>query len=89
MTERQALNRLDGIMAKQVPKPMRLSDQLRQAIRDSEHSRYAIWKATGIDQGVLSHFLAGRRGMSIQSLDLLCEFLRLELRSARRTRNGR
>ncbi|MCH7702565.1 MAG: helix-turn-helix transcriptional regulator [Planctomycetes bacterium] len=76
-------------MATRKSKSMKLSDQLRQAIRESKHSRYAIWKATGIDQAVLSHFLAGRRGMSIQSLDLLCEFLRLELRSARRTRNGR
>lgn len=66
-------------MAARKPKPIKLSDQLRQAIRESKHSRYAIWKATGIDQAVLSHFLLGRRGMSIQSLDVLCEFLDLDL----------
>ena len=85
----QAASRITGRMATRKSKSMKLSDQLRQAIRESKHSRYAIWKATGIDQGVLSHFLAGRRGMSIQSLDVLCEFLQLDLRPARRTRNGR
>ena len=72
-------------MATRKSKPMKLSDQLRQAIRESKHSRYAIWKATGIDQAVLSHFLAGHRGMSLESLDTLGEFLHLELHVAKPT----
>ena len=60
-------------------KPKLLSDQLRELVRDCEHSRYAISKATGIDQAVLSHFLAGHRGMSLASLDVLGDFLGLRL----------
>ena len=69
-------------MAARKPKP--LSGQIREAIQQSKHSRYAIWQATGIDQGTLSHFMAGHRGLSLASLDALCEFLELELRSRKR-----
>ncbi len=78
---------IDGLMAARQPKA--LSDQIRAAIRASAHSRYAIWKATGIDQGALSHFMAGHRGLSLASLDELCEFLELELRPVRRSPKGR
>ena len=56
-----------------------LSNQLRQAIKASDHTRYAIWKATGIDQGTLSKFMKGRVGLGLASLDKLTDFLRLEL----------
>ena len=55
------------------------SDQLREAIRISDSSCYAIHKATGIDQAVLSKFLSGERGMLMPSIDALVEFLNLEL----------
>ena len=67
-------------------KPKLLSDQLRELVRNCEHSRYAISKATGIDQAVLSHFVAGHRGMSLASLDVLGDFLGLRVV---RTRKGR
>ena len=57
----------------------KLSDQLRKAIREAACTRYAISKATGIDQAVLSRFLAGERGMSLDSIDKLGEFLKLSL----------
>ena len=60
-------------------KPKAFSDQLREAIRNSESSCYAIHKATGIDQAVLSKFLSGERGMLMPSIDALVEFLSLEL----------
>jgi len=64
-------------MAKrQIP---RLRDQVRQAIRDSDATRYQIAKATGIDQASLSKFISGERGLSLGSLDLLAEFLNLQL----------
>ena len=63
-----------------------LSDQLRELVRDCEHSRYAISKATGIDQAVLSHFVAGHRGMSLASLDVLGDFLGLRVVRARKGR---
>ena len=30
---------------------VKLSDQIRGAVRESDMTRYEIWKATGIDQG--------------------------------------
>ena len=68
-------------------KPKKLSDQVRELVRTSGYTRYAIWKATGIDQGVLSHFLAGNRGISMESLDVLAEFLDLEV--VRKSKKGR
>lgn len=65
-------------------KPKPLSDQLREFIKDRRVTRYAIWKATGIDQAVLSHFMAGRRGMSLESLERLTAYLGLELRPVRK-----
>lgn len=57
----------------------RFSDQIRELVTDSEHSCYTICKQTGIDKGAMSHFLAGHRGLSLESLDLLAEFLDLEV----------
>ncbi len=65
------------MMARQ--KRYKFSDQIRELVRTSKYSRYAIWKATGIDQGAMSHFLAGRRGLSMASLDALADFLGLEV----------
>ena len=59
----------------------KLSDQLRQAIERSGQSRYAICKALGLDQGQLSKFMHGERGLSLAALDRLCAYLNLELRS--------
>jgi hypothetical protein len=65
-----------------------VSEQLRLAIDASGQSRYAICKATGIDQGQLSKFMAGKLGLSIDALDILCAYLGLELRPARRKKQG-
>ncbi len=67
-------------------KPTKLSDQLRQLVRDSEHTAYRICQETGIDKGALSHFLAGHRGLSMDTVDILGRFLGLELRPARKGR---
>ena len=56
-----------------------LSNQLRQAVRDSGLSSYAICKATGIDQSTMSKFLAGRVGLGLASIDRLADFLGLKL----------
>ncbi len=58
-----------------------MSDQLRQAIERSGQSRYAICKALDLDQGQLSKFMHGERGLSLDVLDRLCAYLNLELRS--------
>ena len=60
-------------------KPRRFSDQIRRLIETSGYSRYAICKATGLDNGAMSHFLAKHRGLSLDSLDALADFLVLEV----------
>jgi hypothetical protein len=64
------------------------TDQLRQAVRDSELTRYAICVRTGIDQGTLCRFIKGRRGMSLASVDRLMDCLELEIRPRRKRKDG-
>ena len=67
-------------MKKRRKKPRWISDQLRRAIEDHPVSRYRISKDTGIDATVLSKFVRGERGVSLDTFDVLCEYLGLELR---------
>ena len=53
-----------------------LSDQIRQALRDTNESRYAIARATGVSQSQLSRFLGGR-WLAEATLDRLAEHLDL------------
>ena len=57
----------------------KLSEQLRQAVNESGMSRNAIARATGIDKGALSRFVHGERGLSLATLDVLAELLRLRV----------
>jgi len=59
-----------------------LSDELREAVEGSGLSRYSIWQQTGIDQGTLSKFMAGDRGLSIESIDKLADLLGLHICTA-------
>lgn len=64
----------------------KLSEQLREAIEQAPVSRYAISKATGIDQAVLSKFVRGERmGLSMETVDALCDYLRLKLVAEKKT----
>ena len=56
-----------------------LSDHMRDAIRASDMSRYAICKAVGWDQGAMSRFMSGRSGLSLQTLDRLADLLGLAI----------
>ena len=64
------------------------SEQLKEAIRTSELSRYEISQRTGIDQGSLANFLKGYRGLSMRSLDLLMDVLELEIRPRQERKDG-
>jgi transcriptional regulator with XRE-family HTH domain len=61
-----------------------LTDQLRQAIDDSGFTRYEIAKQTGIDESALAKFYNGHRGLSIEALNALGEFLQLKITLGRR-----
>lgn len=60
-------------------KPTALTDQLRHFIEAGEMSRYELSKKTGIDKSVLSKFVHGKCGLSMQSLDKIGEVLGLQI----------
>lgn len=70
-------------------KQTKLSDQVRDAIENCGETRYAIAKATGIDQATLCRFMGGKGGLSIPVLDTLGEYLGLRIVAEKRRRKGR
>ena len=63
---------------------MSIIDSIREAIRKSGKSNYAIAKATGIDEGQLSKFMRGKAGLSPANLEAVLQILDLELKVVRR-----
>lgn len=63
----------------------KVSDLLRRAIDASPLSRYRIARETGIDDSSLAKFVAGERGLSLDSVDKLCELLGLTLQAIETT----
>jgi transcriptional regulator with XRE-family HTH domain len=61
-----------------------LTDQLRQAIDDCGLTRYQIAKATGIDESALAKFYNGHRGLSMNALNALGDFLQLTITLGRK-----
>lgn len=61
-----------------------LTDQLRKAIDDSGLTRYRIAKEAGINESALAQFYNGHRGLSMQALNALGEFLQLKITLGRR-----
>ena len=57
----------------------KMTDQLRQAIDDSGLTRYRIAKETGISEATLSKFYLGQRGLSMEALNALGEYLGLRI----------
>jgi transcriptional regulator with XRE-family HTH domain len=55
------------------------SEQLREAINASELTRYRICLETGITQPVMSRFMSGTGGMSLDGIERICDLLDLEL----------
>ena len=68
--------------------PTKMTDQVRQAIDDSGLTRYRIACDTGIDESTLAKFYHGTRGLSLDNLDLLCEYLGLRIVAARKAMKG-
>ena len=69
-------------MARRRQKPV--SEQLRQAIRDSGLSLYGLGRQSGVNDGALSRFMRGERDLTTRSVDRLCKSLGLELRESKR-----
>jgi transcriptional regulator with XRE-family HTH domain len=67
-----------------------LTNQLCQAIDDSGLTRYEIAKRTGIDESALAKFYNGHRGLSLEALNALSDFLQLKITLGRRpTKKGK
>lgn len=66
-----------------------LSDQIRHAVKTCGQSQYAICKATGINKATMSRFVAGVRGLPMDTLDILANHLNLRIiREDRSTKKG-
>ena len=66
-------------MAKRRNVSKRVSEELRQYIRDSGLSTYQLERETGVHNSMLSRFLRDERGLRLEAVDALCEFLKLRL----------
>jgi len=60
-------------------KPIKLTEQVRQAIETCGKTRYQISQDTGIDQATLCRFMGGKGGLSNPILDTLGEYLGLRI----------
>lgn len=69
----------------------KFGDQVRRAIRDSGLSLYRVSMETGISQSMLSRFMAGKMGISLDSLDKIGDLigLKVSLDPAAATHKGR
>ena len=56
-----------------------LTERIQEAIRSGGMSRYAISKATGIDQGLLCRFLKGQSSLSFETADKVLDALGMEV----------
>lgn len=57
-----------------------VSEQLRQALKQSGQTMYQVSKATGVNTSVLSRFVVGGAGLRSENLDTLAAHLGMELR---------
>jgi len=57
---------------------MAVSDQLREAIQ-GYGTPYAVGRDSGVDQTMLNRFMRGERGLTLETVDRLCEFFGMRL----------
>ena len=68
----------------------RILDAICEAIEASDKTRYRIAKDIGISQAHLSRLMSGERGLSIDTLERLADYLGLEIViRPKRRRKGR
>ena len=57
-----------------------VSEQLLREIKTCGVTRYRISQETGIEESVLSRFVTGKRGLSMEAIDKLAAYFELELK---------
>ncbi len=65
---------------------MTLTDQLRQAIKDSGMSLYMVAKLTHTPYAAIHGFANGQRGIKLETAERLAELFRMKLTAPRRLR---
>ena len=65
-------------------------DTIKRAIESSGQTRYRIAEGTGLSQAQLSRLMSGERGLSVESIEKLADYLGLEIviRPKRRRRKS-
>jgi transcriptional regulator with XRE-family HTH domain len=59
----------------------RIFEELRRRLRDSTLTPYEIAKSSGVDRAAISRFLAGRRGLSVESIEKIVPILGIDIGS--------
>jgi plasmid maintenance system antidote protein VapI len=59
-----------------------LNDALKQAVAETGKSVNSVANQSGVAQAVLQRFLSGKRGITLDTAERLCAYLKLELRPA-------
>ena len=54
---------------------VKLSEQVRRAVNESGMTRYAICKAIGMHESVMSRFMNGKGGLQQDSQDAIADLL--------------
>jgi transcriptional regulator with XRE-family HTH domain len=57
-----------------------LKDAIKAALQATGESVNALAKRAGVSQPILQRFLAGKRGLTLETADKLCACLGLELK---------
>ena len=68
---------------------MPISDQLRKAIAASGETHYRLMKETGVDSRAIDRFMYNGTDLRTNTVDLLCEYLSLELRPKKQRKRTR
>ena len=64
---------------------------IKAAINASDQNRHRIAQDTGISESALSRLMSGERGLSVESVEILADYLGLEIsiKPKRRRKGGR
>ncbi len=70
---------------------VKLSEQIRRAVKASGLSQYRISKELDVSESTISRFVSGKGGLSMEYLDALADLLELNIAATRkrRRRKGR
>jgi transcriptional regulator with XRE-family HTH domain len=69
----------------------RLVDAIRRAVETSGKTRYRIAKESGVSAGQLSRLINGERGMTVDTIERLADYLglRITIEPKAKTTKGR